>query len=89
MRGLAHGRVEVGEDPKLIAVAGQDVSSVSLHNFGDATVFIGSEAVAAEGDLVGFPLPAGESLNVQVFASDATEIFGVTAEGTAVLVYLT
>lgn len=88
MRDITHGRVEITDEPTLIFQAGQDVSSVKIYNFGPATVFVGSAAVAVEGESVGYPIPAEGHLDVPIYPNDSTEVFGIVAEGDAVISFL-
>lgn len=87
MRHYKTGRVEITDEPKLICVAPQDISTTLVRNVGDATVYVGGEDVTAE---TGMPiLTADMPVGLPSFDYDIAPLYAVTAKDeTGTLVFL-
>jgi hypothetical protein len=89
MRNLRTGGVEIGSEPTSVCIVPQDIASATLKNTSeDVTVFVGGPHVAAQDEGIGYPLSPGESKDFLLFAHDSSELFAVTADGSALVIYL-
>jgi hypothetical protein len=80
MRAYTHGAVEVTGEPTPVCLVGQDIEQCLLRNISDVVVYVGGEHVAASGELSGFPLDPGESLELKVFEFDSAQVWAVVGD---------
>lgn len=84
-----NGAVAVGTIPTLIvsgiAGAGMVPASATILNNAAATVWLGGPAVATSGASIGFPLAAGQTLNIDLRATNDLYAIAVAASTVAVL----
>lgn len=78
-REYRNGAVQVGTEPTMICIIGQGISQCTLQNISERNVFIGGSHVAADGDMLGFRLNPGDSVQLDSYESDASELYAVIA----------
>jgi hypothetical protein len=91
MRHYKTGCVEVTDEPTLVCVFTQDISSALVRNIGETTVYVGGENVCAEGDDMGMPIQVSDMgpTSLPSFEYDIVPLYAVTEQGeTGKLVFL-
>jgi hypothetical protein len=87
MRHYKTGRVEITDEPQLICVAPQDISTTLVRNVGETTVYVGGEDVTAD---TGMPILTSDMpVGLPSFDYDIAPLYAVTVQGeTGKLVFL-
>lgn len=88
MPAYSHDLTEVGTEPTLICTVPPGASSVMLQNVGDVPVFLGGPDVAVDGPRLGMALAAGAETSLPSPDPVGSDLYGVTADGSTVIVYL-
>lgn len=78
-REYRNGAVQIGIEPTVICTIGQGVSQCTLQNISEKHIFVGGSSVAADGDTLGYRISPGDSVQLESYEDDASELYGVIA----------